>query len=1203
MMYKHCLLSFFLFVFAAMPVQATTCQTGGYTFKTSDIVWSKSHNAHLYCAGEGQWRYLAQWAVMPDGKMMSQEGTVVIRQGQISTNSEDGALVFNSGPVSTATPSSGFWFRSNATIGEHGAPYTDLMRITADGNVGIGVTSPTAKLDVQGDINIGTNAVYKIDGENFVGKGTTKFSTFVGSLAGEGNTGSSQSAFGRLAGYNNTASSQSVFGVNAGRNNKGLFQSAFGVSAGYYNIGDYQTAFGFDAGTNNKGISQTSVGRLAGAQNIGNYQTVIGAEAGHRNTADNLVAIGYQAGKENATANQFIVQQRNVNITPLIQGDFATGKVGIGVTNPTEALQVNGNIDVSDNRILRLANPTNDTDAANKWYVDMLGGRTGCNNGQLLKWDGDSWECANDNMMLTEGGGSGRTMLPNWPDAVMCEFTDNVLATKHLVAFYVDGWDYENNLMYYTRPAVHQVDNVSHRLVYTNDGQYSHNENQPQRYTVDCDNSAYSISQLYAANRAFNFVGGGSGASSSGSATPMVAGWPDALICGVDSGKNTILTLQNHFGGYHEYVQRGNHNYSLRFNSSTKDYDNTFGWLQGGIMADCEKPISQLYAEGRAFNFVGGGAPVGSLTSKADLDGSVWPDSMVCYANSMPRAVHFLAKNATQVVYQYTFANASVINLLYNVNNGAYLGFTVSGSSTYTIDTISDVSDPCRVSVQAVAAAGHAHNMGGSFGGGSGPGSGSMQIVLSSGEKSGAIDLSETITIPVDGVLHLSGHITGGNYPVHTLQVNGSTCSRDRSYDAATSNQWASASCIKDIPAGTHTIRSFYSETSGGANFSLHHMSWSVIAKTLAANGGSDNLGNHTATENVNLNGNWLSGDGSDKGLYVTAEGNVGIGTTTPNRFTANINAPVLTLETTDTARLKSPALEFSRAVDSLTDKSEIFAIRGITGVTPQQVTAITSNISGTNVLTGDLRFWTRKDTETQTKMRMIITKEGNIGIGNFDTPDESFDLHKGHLLHTGGSIVHFYNSYYTDGQLKFAGYTAAPQYAGRVDFNPNAGAISLNVSNNMGTRGQNITGWGGITILANGNVGIDAAPTTYKLQVNGTAYASGAAGALSDARHKHNIRTLETGLESVLRLRPVTFEWNTPTDKGMEGTQLGFIAQEVEEILPDIVITQDDEDATKGLKPTAMIPVLVKAIQELKIENDALRSEINDIKTMLDKR
>jgi len=50
--------------------------------------------------------------------------------------------------------------------------------------------------------------------------------------------------------------------------------------------------------------------------------------------------------------------------------------------------------------------------------------------------------------------------------------------------------------------------------------------------------------------------------------------------------------------------------------------------------------------------------------------------------------------------------------------------------------------------------------------------------------------------------------------------------------------------------------------------------------QTLPA--GGDNLGDHTATENIVLDGHYLSGDGGDEGVYVDSEGNVGIGTTSP---------------------------------------------------------------------------------------------------------------------------------------------------------------------------------------------------------------------------------------------------------------------------------------------------------------------------------
>lgn len=129
------------------------------------------------------------------------------------------------------------------------------------------------------------------------------------------------------------------------------------------------------------------------------------------------------------------------------------------------------------------------------------------------------------------------------------------------------------------------------------------------------------------------------------------------------------------------------------------------------------------------------------------------------------------------------------------------------------------------------------------------------------------------------------------------------------------------------------------------------------------------------------------------------------------------------------------------------------------------------------------------------------------------------------------------------------------------------------------------------------GNTGIGVSVPSYKLHVEGTAYATGAAGSLSDRRHKDDITPLAMdGLETVAKLNPVSFTWKDVKDKGMEGTQFGFIAQEVEEVIPEMVMTQDDEDQTKAMKNDMLLPVLVKAIQELKAENEQLRARLDAV-------
>lgn len=86
----------------------------------------------------------------------------------------------------------------------------------------------------------------------------------------------------------------------------------------------------------------------------------------------------------------------------------------------------------------------------------------------------------------------------------------------------------------------------------------------------------------------------------------------------------------------------------------------------------------------------------------------------------------------------------------------------------------------------------------------------------------------------------------------------------------------------------------------------------------------------------------------------------------------------------------------------------------------------------------------------------------------------------------------------------------------------------------------------------------------------------------LSDRRYKHDIEALDiAGIETVLKLRPVSFYWNEPSDEGMKGEQIGFIAQEVEKVFPAAVIAGTNAEKTRGIRYDTFIPILVKAIQE----------------------
>ena len=95
----------------------------------------------------------------------------------------------------------------------------------------------------------------------------------------------------------------------------------------------------------------------------------------------------------------------------------------------------------------------------------------------------------------------------------------------------------------------------------------------------------------------------------------------------------------------------------------------------------------------------------------------------------------------------------------------------------------------------------------------------------------------------------------------------------------------------------------------------------------------------------------------------------------------------------------------------------------------------------------------------------------------------------------------------------------------------------------------------------------------------------------ISDARLKENVSTSTQGLGVITALRPVRYDWKA--GHGNDRTnQLGFIAQEVESVFPDAVSEWAmDGETYKTVGPAALIPVLVKAIQELNTRLAALEA------------
>ena len=163
----------------------------------------------------------------------------------------------------------------------------------------------------------------------------------------------------------------------------------------------------------------------------------------------------------------------------------------------------------------------------------------------------------------------------------------------------------------------------------------------------------------------------------------------------------------------------------------------------------------------------------------------------------------------------------------------------------------------------------------------------------------------------------------------------------------------------------------------------------------------------------------------------------------------------------------------------------------------------------------------------------------------------------------------------------------ATQNAAGGVTISPSATAPNVHIRGSASTNSDTT-----LQVYSTG-------ATAYRFYVGygGTVYATSTTiSSLSDARYKENVRDLDAGLDAVMALNPRKFDWKAGKGKDIKDDR-GFIAQEFEQVFPDLIDEWKDP-APEGEEPYKsvrqdLIPVLVKAIQELKAELDAVKARL----------
>lgn len=277
--------------------------------------------------------------------------------------------------------------------------------------------------------------------------------------------------------------------------------------------------------------------------------------------------------------------------------------------------------------------------------------------------------------------------------------------------------------------------------------------------------------------------------------------------------------------------------------------------------------------------------------------------------------------------------------------------------------------------------------------------------------------------------------------------------------------------------------------------------------------------------------------------MRIDSSGNVSIGDPDNNGRKVRIYGTGDLLQLTSTnAGVAGAQLDLTHESASPADGDSVGIINFSgrdTGLNGFQAASITGKVGSVSTETGELHFGTRTNSTTYDSSKMILDASGNLLVG---TPTSA------------GRFTVEHSS------------TSTP--AGFFN-NPNSGASGVQA---LGTSMPSTANNTNCYHLKSTTEGV----ASYYL------YGNGSSSFTSDERQKKNIVTTRDGyLDDLKNLRVVDYHWNNQKDT--EDKNIGLIAQEVEQVFPNLVVEHELEGAgvRKNLKGSDFTFILIKAIQE----------------------
>ncbi|WP_414580988.1 tail fiber domain-containing protein [Scytonema sp. PCC 10023] len=316
--------------------------------------------------------------------------------------------------------------------------------------------------------------------------------------------------------------------------------------------------------------------------------------------------------------------------------------------------------------------------------------------------------------------------------------------------------------------------------------------------------------------------------------------------------------------------------------------------------------------------------------------------------------------------------------------------------------------------------------------------------------------------------------------------------------------------------------------------------------------------------------------------LTVTADGNVGIGTTTPQ------------------AKLQVTGGAITPEVGN-NDQAGILFPKDPGGGSGDKA-YIRYYVEGT----------TSANTSEKTKLLIGIENDSDDSIGLFQSGAERLTV-------TNGNVG--IGTQKPEAKLQVSGLAAFDAAAG-IDFHGPSWSLSngsqkskfirwgYNRPNAVGgdvitvyVPGNNDNSWEAINIFsAYKRVGINTANPDQTLSIDGNASKTGGGtfAALSDARTKTNVMPYQRGLELIKQLSPVKFRYKPEFDaKGSDAGReyVGFVAQELQKVCPSMVLETQRHNESSSLLMTDISELtftLVNAIKDLSDKVSALEARLN---------